>query len=83
MRLNRVNSALVWFNRYLSMQDPKGMDLKIVNVLNSMISGIYGLDAKKLLFAYINKWRGELDSKAGIKEDNVENYNNFIHYLFH
>ena len=78
MRLNRVNSALVWFNRYLSMQDPKGMDLKIVNVLNSIISGIYGLDAKKLLFAYINKWRGELDSKAGIKEDNIENYNNFI-----
>ena len=65
MRLNRVNSALIWFSRYLSMQDPKGMDLKIVNVLNSMISGIYGLDAKKLLLAYINKWRNELDSKAG------------------
>ena len=78
MRLNRVNSALIWFSRYLSMQDPKGMDLKIVNVLNSMISGIYGLDAKKLLLAYINKWRNELDSKAGVKEDNIEIYNNFI-----
>ena len=30
MRLNRINSALVWFNRYLTMQDPMKMDLKIV-----------------------------------------------------
>ena len=78
MRLNRVNSALIWFNRYLQMQDPMKMDFKIVNVLNSMISGIYGLDAKKLLLIYINKWIDELNSKAGVKEQSVNSYLEFI-----
>jgi len=78
MRLNRVNSALIWFNRYLTMQDPMKMDLKIVNVLNSMISGIYGLDAKKLLLNNINKWMQELNSKAGIQEENIKYYLDFI-----
>ena len=78
MRLNRINSALVWFNRYLTMQDPMKMDLKIVNVINSMISGIYGLDAKKLLLSNISKWILELNSKAGIKEENVQYYVDFL-----
>ena len=78
MRLNRVNSALVWFNRYLQMQDPMKMDFKIVNIINSMISGIYGLDAKKLLLLNINKWTNELQSKAGVKEQNVYSFENFI-----
>ena len=78
MRLNRVNSALIWFNRYLQMQDPMKMDFKIVNVMNSMISGIYGLDAKKLLLLNINKWIDELNSKAGIKEQSVNSYLDFI-----
>ena len=78
MRLNRVNSALIWFNRYLTMQDPMKMDLKIVNVINSMISGIYGLDAKKLLLNSVSKWMLELDSKAGVKEENVQYYLDFL-----
>ncbi len=78
MRLDRVNTALTWFNRYLQMQDPMKMDFKIVNIINSMISGIYGLDAKKLLLLNIHKWTNELESKAGIHEQNVNNYIDFI-----
>ena len=49
VRINRNKPALIWLNRYLSMQDPNHLNMNIINVMNSMISGIYGLDAKTLL----------------------------------
>lgn len=78
VRINRNKPALIWLNRYLSMQDPNHLNMNIINVMNSMISGIYGLDAKTLLLNYLEKWKGELDSLAGVNEDNEATWHNFI-----
>jgi hypothetical protein len=43
-----------------------------------MISGIFGLDAKKLLMSYLDKWKKELDSLAGVNEDNEKIWNDFL-----
>jgi outer membrane murein-binding lipoprotein Lpp len=78
VRINRNKPALIWLNRYLSMQDPNHLNMNIINVMNSMISGIYGLDAKTLLLDYLEKWKRELDSLAGVNEDNEATWHNFI-----
>ena len=78
VRIGRNKPALTWLNRYLSMQDPNHLNMNIINVIDSMISGIYGLDAKKLLLSYLEKWKGELDSIAGVNEDNEKIWNDFI-----
>ena len=61
VRIGRDKPALTWLNRYLSMQDPNHLNMNIINVIDSMISGIYGLDAKKMLLSYLEKWKSELD----------------------
>ncbi len=78
IRINRNKPALIWLNRYLSMQDPSHLNMNIINVMNSMISGIYGLDAKTMLLSYLEKWKGELDSLAGVNEDNEATWHNFM-----
>lgn len=78
VRIGRNKAALTWLNRYLSMQDPNHLNMNIINVMNSMISGIYGIDAKNLLLSYLEKWKKELDSLAGVSEDNETIWNNFI-----
>ena len=78
LRLRRINSAIVWFNRYLEMQDPLHLDNKIINVFNSMISGIYGDDIKKVFMHNINKWQLEINSIAGIKDSKVDRWCSFI-----
>ena len=78
LRIKRVKPALVWFNRYLLMQDPLHMDNKIINVINSLTSGVYGLDAKKIFINNVSKWEMELNSKSGIKDEIVKKWNTFI-----
>ena len=78
IRINRVKSALIWLNRYLDMQDPKHLNMNIINVMNSMVSGIYGLDAKNLLLSYLGKWKKELDASDEVNEDNETIWKNFI-----
>ncbi len=78
LRLKRMDSARIWFNRYLEMQDPLHLDNKIINIFNSMISGIYGYEIKKDFMHYIDKWQKELKSRAGIVDSKIDRWSLFI-----
>ncbi len=78
MRIKRVKPALIWFNRYLEMQDPMNFDNIIINIMNSLITGVYGLDAKKVYINNMIKWEGELNSQSGIKEEELSRWKDFI-----
>ena len=78
LRIKRIKPALIWFNRYLLMQDPVHMDGKIVNIINSLTSGVYGLDAKKVYLNNVSKWEMELNSKSGIKDEIIKKWDTFF-----
>ena len=78
LRIKRIRPALIWFNRYLEMQDPSKLDNKIINVINSLITGVYGLDAKKIFINCMTKWEKELNSQSGIKELELNRWKEFI-----
>lgn len=78
LRIKRIKPALIWFNRYLLMQDPLHMDGKIVNIINSLTSGVYGLDAKKVYLNNVSKWEMELNSKSGIKDEIIKKWDTFF-----
>lgn len=61
LRANRINTAIKWLNRYLSLQDPTNMDCKIILLLDALSSGIFNPEIKDILLKKINEWQLQLN----------------------
>jgi len=78
LRANRTNTALLWLNRYLTMQDPTKMEGKIITVLDAITSGVFGKDAKKSCLEKINSWILELNSYGEIKKTQIDRWERYF-----
>ena len=78
LRANRTNTAMLWLNRYLTMQDPTHMEGKIITVLDAITSGIFGKDAKKSCLEKVNSWMLELNSYGEIKKTQIDRWERYF-----
>lgn len=78
LRANRVDTAMRWLSRYLSMQDPTRMESKIITVLDAITSGVFGIDAKKTCLEKVNTWMLELNGYGDIKKTQVERWERYF-----
>lgn len=78
LRANRIETSLKWLNRYLSMQDPTKMENKIITVLDSITSGIFGSVAKKKCLEKINEWIFELNSYNELKDIQIDRWERYF-----
>ena len=78
LRANRTNTAMLWLNRYLSMQDPTKMEGKIITVLDAITSGVFGSDAKKSCLEKVNSWMMELNSYGEIRKTQIDRWERYF-----
>ena len=78
LRANRTNTAMLWLNRYLTMQDPTKMEGKIITVLDAITSGVFGKDAKKSCLEKVNTWMLELNSFGEIKKTQIDRWERYF-----
>ena len=77
-RANKNASALIWLNRYLSMQDPSKMEKKFITVMDSITSGIFGNDIKPVLLEKLNNWKVEINSRNIYIQEVKKRWKNFF-----
>ncbi len=71
LRAKRVSGAKKWLTRYLQMQDPTKMELKIITVLDAITNGAFGIDANQECINTIVSWMQELDRQPGYKDAQI------------
>lgn len=64
-RAGKLDSSIIWLERYFSMQDPEKMESRIIVVLDAFASGLFGGDIKGMCSSKIKQWLDELSSRAG------------------
>jgi len=78
LRANRIDTAMKWLNRYLSMQDPTKMESKIITVLDAITNGVFGFEAKKHCLEKVNSWMLELNSYKEIKKAQIDRWERYF-----
>lgn len=73
LRAEKYNASLTWLDRYLSMQDPLKMENGIIPVINALATGVYTIDAQKLLLTKISAWEQELKNNKNAMNE-VKDY---------
>lgn len=78
LRANRINTAIKWLNKYLSLQDPTDMDCKIILLLDALSSGVFDMEVTKILLNQIQTWRIQLNSYPQYGNAQVAKWENYF-----
>lgn len=78
LRANRINTAIKWLNRYLSLQDPTNMDCKIILLLDALASGIFNKEVTEVLLKQIQIWRIQLNSYQQYANSQIYRWENYF-----
>lgn len=77
-RSERTTTGIKWLNRYLSMQDPAHLERKMITVIDSISSGVLGIEAKKICIDKLNEWIKELSMTNEYKNNQIDRWKNHI-----
>ena len=78
LRANRIDTAIKWLNRYLSLQDPTNMDCKIILLLDALSSGIFNPEIKNILLKKINEWQLQLNQYPIFQKIQTERWEEYF-----
>lgn len=76
-RVKRYQSAHIWLQRYLDLQDPLYMDSIFIILLDAVSSGALGLESKDMIIKKLSIWKQEL-LNAGVKAKEVARLKVFL-----
>ncbi|NLA32732.1 MAG: hypothetical protein GX864_02180 [Mollicutes bacterium] len=77
-RAGRNNTAVLWLNRYLEMQDPRYMERMIIVVLDAVSSGTFGVEGKTLIAQKLEHWLLELNNEESLKQEEINRIQNYL-----
>jgi hypothetical protein len=72
LRAKRYKGTNAWLRRYLDMQDPTKMEIKIVALLDAITNGVFDQESQKYCLLKIEQWIKELDAQTGYKDIQVD-----------
>ena len=78
LRANRYKRKKKWLHRYLEMQDPTKMELKIIAVMDAITSGTFDISLKKLFLQKVMDWMQELDRQSAFADAQVNRWQKFF-----
>lgn len=78
LRANRINTAIKWLNRYLSLQDPTNMDCKIILLLDALSSGVFDSEITNILLRKIDDWKLQLNAYKGYELSQISRWENYF-----
>mgnify|MGYP002853278625 CR=1 FL=1 len=81
LKLDRRQTSINWLNKYLSLESPLKLDNSFITVLDLVTSGLYGDDAKRVLFQKIEEWMSILQNEKDLNNKQVDTwYNHILNY---
>lgn len=78
LRANRINTAIKWLNRYLSLQDPTNMDCKIILLLDALSSGVFDSEIMNILLKKIDDWKLQLNAYKEYEYAQISRWENYF-----
>lgn len=81
-RIGRFQASRAWLERYFMLQNPEKMKRETVVLIDALVNGIFGPEARKAVTAHIEGWIKELENKVGFVEQQRERWSKALMALW-
>lgn len=77
-RINRLEAAMRWVERYFLHQNPHDLDREFILILESISTGVFPPTARDLMVKHVKEWVDELTQTDDFIDQQKENWINFF-----